>query len=212
MQIDSNGRVAGSLGGTQVSFNGVLAPLYYAAENQINVLVPYEVAASTKVNMTIATSTGSSQTLPLQVAAAQPNIMAVLNSDGSVNSSSHPASPGDKLTILVSGAGLLNPQLTDGTIAPSPAPLPAASVQVDFHFTLFAFCLVDCPPDIGIGTLTATPAYAGASPDTVINMLLVNVQVPANLYSDGPPPFGVAIRVGNSTSPTLQFYLAAPSN
>jgi uncharacterized protein (TIGR03437 family) len=209
MQIDSNGRVASSLGGTQVSFGGVLAPLFYAAENQINVLVPYEVAGSTQVNMTISTGAGSSQILPLQVAAAQPNIMAVLNSDGSVNSSSNPASTGDTVTILVSGAGALNPNLPDGTIAESPAPAPAARIQVDFFFTLFAFCLVDCPPNIGIGTLTATPAYAGGIPGAVIDILRVDVPVPANLYMAGPPPFGVAVGVGNSTSPTLQFYLAA---
>jgi uncharacterized protein (TIGR03437 family) len=209
LEIDSNGRVANALGGTEVSFGGVLAPLYYAAENQINVLVPYEVAAGTQVNMKISTVAGSSQILPLQVVAAQPNIMAVLNSDGSRNSSSNPASPGDMITILVSGAGALNPQLPDGAIAASPAPAPAANVQVDFHFTLFAFCLVDCPPNIGIGTLAATPAYAGGIPGTVIDMLRVDVTVPANLYMAGPPPFGVAVAVGNSTSPTLQFYLAA---
>ena len=212
MQIDSNGRVASSLGGTQVSFGGVLAPLFYAAENQINVLVPYEVAGSAQANMKITTGAGSSQTLPLQVTAAQPNIMAVLNSDGSVNSSSHPASSGDTITILVSGAGALSPQLPDGAIAASPAPAPAVNVQVDFHFTLFAFCPVDCPPDIGIGTLKATPVYAGGIPGTVIDMLRVDVQVPSNLVSDGPPPFGVAVGAGNSTSPTLRFYLAASAN
>jgi uncharacterized protein (TIGR03437 family) len=209
MQIDSNGRVASSLGGTQVSFDGVLAPLFYAAENQINVLVPYEVAGSTQVNMTITTGAGSSQTLPLQVAAAQPNIMAALNSDGSRNSSSNPASPGDTVTFLVSGAGALNPQLADGTIAASTAPAPAARIQVNFFFTLFSFCLADCPPNIGIGTLAATPAYAGGIPGMVIDILRVDVPVPSNLAMAGPPPFGVAIGVGNSTSPTLPFYLAA---
>ena len=212
LEIDSNGRVASSLGGSQVSFGGVLAPLFYAAENQINVLVPYEVAKSTQVNMTIAAGAGLSQTLALQVAAAQPNIMAVLNSDGSRNSSSNPASPGDTVTILVSGAGALSPQLADGTIAASPAPQPASNVQVNFFFTLFSFCLVDCPPNIGIGTLAATPAYVGGIPGMVIDLLRVDVPVPANLYMAGPPPFGVAVRVGNSTSPTLQFYLAGPTN
>lgn len=66
--------------------------------------------------------------------------------------------------------------------------------------------------NIGIGTLTATPAYAGGIPGVVIDMLRVDVPVPASLYLAGPPPFGVAIGVGNATSPTLAFYLAAPSN
>jgi hypothetical protein len=32
------------------------------------------------------------------------------------------------------------------------------------------------------------------------------------LVMDGPPPFGVAVAVGNSTSPTLPFYVTVPSN
>ena len=122
MQLDASGLVATSLGGTRVSFGGVFAPLIYASENQINLLVPYEVVGSAQVKMTIATGAGSSQTLPLQVVAAQPNIFAVLNSDGSLNSPSRPASPGDTVSILVSGAGALTPSLRDGTIAPSPPP------------------------------------------------------------------------------------------
>ncbi len=206
MQLDASGLVATSLGGTRVSFGGVFAPLIYASENQINLLVPYEVAGSAQVKMTIATGAGSSQTLPLQVVAAQPNIFAVLNSDGSLNSPSRPASPGDTVSILASGAGALTPGLPDGTIAPSPPAAPAASVQVDFSFFIFEGF------GAGIGSLAATPARASGIPGVVIDLLRVDVPVPAQLVMDGPPPFGVAVAVGNSTSPTLPFYVTVPSN
>ena len=206
MQLDPSGVVATSLGGTRVSFGGVFAPLIYASENQINLLVPYEVAGSAQVNTIVTTAAGSSQTLPLQVVAAQPNIFAVVNSDGSLNSASHPAAPGETVSIFVSGAGALNPRLPDGTIALSPALAPAATIQVDFYFGIFEGF------GAGIGTLAATPVYAGGIPGTAIDLLRVDVPVPAQLVIAGPPPFSVGVAAGNSTSPALPLYVAVPSN
>jgi uncharacterized protein (TIGR03437 family) len=211
MQIDANGVVSRSLGGTQVSIGGVLAPLIYASANQINVLVPYETAAtipiqgSGQVNMTITSAAGTSQTLPLQVVPAQPNIFVILNADGSVNSASNPAAVGATVSILVSGAGALNPTLPDGTIAGSPAPAPRLKVQADFTFEIFEGF------GAGIGTDTVTPAYAGSIPGMVIDMLRVDAVAP-NLNMQGPPPFGVAVAVGGSVSPPVPFYVASPAN
>jgi uncharacterized protein (TIGR03437 family) len=207
MQVDANGVVSNSLGGTQVSIGGVLAPLLYASENQINVLMPYEAPATIQgggqVNMTITTSAGSSQTLALQVVPVQPSIFAVLNSDGSVNSASNPASVGETVSILVSGAGALNPTLPDGTIAGSPAPAPALQVLANFSFTIFEGI------SSGAGTVTVTPTYAGGIPGAVIDLLRVAAQAP-NLTMMGPPPFSAAVVVGNSISPPVLFYLSSP--
>ncbi len=209
MQIDASGVVSNSLGGTQVSIGGVLAPLIYASANQINVLVPYEAAAmiplagSGQVNMTITSAAGTSQTLPLQVVQVQPNIFAVVNSDGSVNSSSNPAAVGETVSILVSGAGALNPTLPDGTIAGSPAPAPALLVQADFSFTIFEGF------GGGVAIDSITPAYAGSIPGVVMDLLRVGAQAP-NLHMMGPPPFGVAVSVGGSVSPSVPFYVATP--
>ncbi|MGA2133835.1 MAG: SBBP repeat-containing protein [Bryobacteraceae bacterium] len=200
-QFEPDGSVATSLAGTQVSFNGVPAPLLYVSANQINLLVPYEVAGSTQVNMTITTGAGSSQVLPLQIVAAQPNIFAVLNANGSFNSAVNPASPGDTVTIIASGAGLLDPQLPDGAISPSPAPVPAAAIQVNFSFVIFEGF------GATTGVVTATPAYAGAIPGTVINLLRVSLPVPAALVAAGPPPFGITLTAGNATSPQVPFYV-----
>jgi uncharacterized protein (TIGR03437 family) len=189
---------------TQVSIGGVLAPLIYVSENQINVLVPYEAAAtiplqgSGQVNMTITSAAGTSQTLTLQVIQTQPNIFAVLNSDGSVNSASNLSAPGDTVSILVSGAGALNPTLPDGTIGGSPAPAPALKVQADFSFTIFEGF------SAGVATDTVTPTYAGGIPGAVIDLLRVAAQVP-DLTMMGPPPFGVAASVGGSVSPSVLF-------
>jgi len=204
-QIVQGGVVSSSLGGTEVSIGGVLAPLIYASTNQINVLVPYEAAAaiagSGQVNMTITSAAGTSQTLPLQVVQTQPNIFVILNSDGSVNSASNPAAVGATVSIFVSGEGALNPPLPDGTIAGSPAPAPALKVQANFTFTIFEGF------EAGVGVDTVTPAYAGSIPGMVMDLLRVDAQAP-NLNMQGPPPFSVAIAMGNSVSPPVSFYVA----
>ena len=148
-------------GGTQVSIDGILAPMLYASANQINVLVPYEIQAGKQVNIQITTDAGSAQTGPLQVVPAQPGMFVVLNADGSVNSASQAAAPESVITIFVSGAGALNVSLPDGTIAGSPAPIPALPVLVDISYTLPS-TLVPI-----LGEETVTPDYAGGVPGTV---------------------------------------------
>ena len=211
MQINPSGAVSSSLGGTTVSIGGVQAPLIYASATQINVLVPYEAAAtipltgSGQVNMAITSAAGSSQTLGLTVVQAQPNIFAILNSDGSLNSPWNPAAVGGTVSILVGGAGALNPALPDGTIAGSPAPAPVLPVQANFTFEIFEGF------GAGVGVDTVTPSYAASIPGMVINMLRVNARVP-NLTMMGPPPFGAAVVVGGVTSPVVSFSIASPAN
>jgi uncharacterized protein (TIGR03437 family) len=199
MKLGPGGKVTNSLGGTQVSFDGIPAPLIYASARQINVLAPYELKAGQQVNMQITTDAGSSQTGPLQVVPLQPSVFAVLNSDGSVNSASHLASQGSLVSIFVSGAGALNPALPDGTIAPSPAPAPALPVQVIFNYSLPSF-LVPI-----IGSQIVTPTYAGGIPGTVIDLLRVDAKVPAGLT--GAWGFTVTVHVGSSSSSPIPLYV-----
>jgi uncharacterized protein (TIGR03437 family) len=60
----------------------------------------------------------------------QPNIFAVVNADGSLNSQSNPARMGTTASAFVSGAGVLNAILLDGAVASSPAHAPALPVAV----------------------------------------------------------------------------------
>jgi hypothetical protein len=95
--------------------------------------------------------------------------------------------------------------LPDGTIAGSPAPAPALKVQANFSFTIFEGFVA------GVGTDAVMPTYAGGIPGTVIDLLRVDAQAP-NLNMMGPPPFGVAVSVGGSVSPSVPFYVASPAN
>ncbi len=188
--------------GTAVSINGVPAPLLYAADGQINALVPYEIAGEQQVNLTITTSLGTSQTGPLRVVAAQPVILAVLNPDGSVNSYRNPAPAGALVTFLVSGAGVLNPALPDGTIAPSPAPAPVSPVLVDFTYDLPSILV----PIIGQASIT--PAYAAAIPGAVVNLLKIDTAVPSLGAAAVPSTFmfTAAVQVGNAMSSAVPVY------
>ena len=199
---NSSGTVGTSIGATQVSFNGIPAPLLYAADGQINALVPYEIAGAQQVTLTITTSLGTSQTGPLNVVAAQPGIFAVLNPDGSVNSYRNPAPAGALVTFLVSGAGALNPALPDGTIAPSPSPAPVLPVLVNFTYDLPS---ITVPV---IGQQSITPTYAAGIPGVVIDLLRIDTKVPG-LGAAGDPiafMFSAAVQVGSTMSGAVPVY------
>ena len=179
--------------GALVFFDGIPAPVLYASNSQINVLVPYEIADSEQMSLQISTVAGSSSTGPLQVVPANPGVFVVLNADGSVNSPSNLAAPASLVSIFGSGAGELNPPLPDGTVAGSPAPVPALAVQVNFS------CLAGGHFP---GGRTVTPIYAGGIPGTLVNLLRVDVNVPAGCGS-------LTVQVGGSNSPSFPVYASA---
>ena len=161
--LDSHGRFGSELGGVSMLFDGRPAPLLWVSANQINVLVPYEIANSAQTTLQVTTSAGPSQTLALTVVPAQPNIFVVVNADGTVNGPGHPAVAGSILTAYASGDGMLTQGLPDGSLAGNPAPASAAAVSMS---------LPDgCPPGQALQVL-----YAGGSPGLVANALQVDFQ------------------------------------
>jgi uncharacterized protein (TIGR03437 family) len=139
-QADDSGVLATTLGGTQVMFDGIAAPLLSVQANQITAIVPYEVAgeASTQVQVIASGNQTNMVSLPLQVAA--PAIFtqnssgsgpgAILNSDSTMNSPSNPAARGSIVTINATGEGLTEPPGVDGLLASSSPPMPLQSVSV----------------------------------------------------------------------------------
>jgi uncharacterized protein (TIGR03437 family) len=49
--LDSSGKFGNSLAGVQVFFNGMAAPILYAQAAQINLVVPFEVAGMSTVDI-----------------------------------------------------------------------------------------------------------------------------------------------------------------
>jgi len=82
--------------GTQVTFDGTPGEVLYQSANQVNVLVPYDVAGRAQVQMQLTTAAATSQILPLRIIPAQPSVFGV-------------SRQGSNLSIFLSGAGVGQP-------------------------------------------------------------------------------------------------------
>jgi uncharacterized protein (TIGR03437 family) len=191
-----------TLGGTQVLFDGLQAPLLYVSANQINAVVPYEVKAPV-TEMKVLGAAGMDGPRAMPVADAVPAIFtydssgigeaAVLNQDLTYNSIANPAARGSIITFYATGTGLMNTSVTDGSVTslslqPSQQPTPKLPVSVQ------------------IRGQDAQVKYAGAAPGYVSGLLQVNVVVPITINFGNLIP--LSLMVGNYTS-QLQVSIAA---
>jgi uncharacterized protein (TIGR03437 family) len=138
-QPGTDNRFPNLLGGTQVTFDGIPAPLLYASDTQINAIVPWTLTGSsaTKVcvffqsvatNCTMASLTGAAAGI-FQLASGY---AAVINQDGTINSLDNPAHAGSTVYLYATGLGPLSPPPTDGSIVPLALPTQTDPVEVVF--------------------------------------------------------------------------------
>jgi uncharacterized protein (TIGR03437 family) len=169
-QLDEAGQVPNLLAGTQVLFDGAAAPLLYTSANQINVVVPFEVAApSTKI--VVQNGAGPSSVMSVPVVAATPALFTisglgtgqavVLNEDGSVNSTTNPAAIGSVISLFATGLGQTTPAGVDGAVPGTILPTP------------------NLPVSVLIGGLPAYVLFASAAPSTVEGVFQINVRIPS---------------------------------
>lgn len=132
-QIGANGRVTTSLGGVSVLFNGVAAPLLSVQENSITCMAPFELDNQTSALIQIEQngSTTPGVLAGVKPVSLTPEVLAVANVDGTLNSQSNPAHAGEPLILYVSGFGDTNPSVPDGSVYQSP--LPAALYPVTVY-------------------------------------------------------------------------------
>lgn len=190
-QLPSGSAANTILGGASVMIGGTAAPLLYAGSNQINAIVPYELAQSGSTHVTIASQGQQIATTTVAVVSTAPAIFtlnstgvgagAILNQDLTVNSPTNPAAVGSAIAIFANGAGQTSPPGADGQITGSVLPMPLLPVSVT------------------VGGLNAKVLYAGAAPELVAGVLQVNVVVPSGLASAAAVP--VVLNVGGVSSP-----------
>jgi uncharacterized protein (TIGR03437 family) len=183
--------VTTSLSDTQIFFNGVSAPLLYTSANQLGAIVPFGTTGPTTEVMVLSQGQLSApMTMPL--APATPALFsldgtgggpgAILNQDGTPNSTDSPADRGSVVVLYGTGAGQTSPAGDDGMIStglPLPAPILPVTVFIDHQ-----------PAEV---------VYAGAAPGMVEGILQINARVPSTATSgDGIP---VMFKVGNYSSP-----------
>lgn len=189
-QLTSNGLVSTTLGNTSVVINNQPSPLLYVSPSQINAIVPYSTAEIATIK--VVTDGVASNILTIPVAPASPALFtvaengrgqgAILNQDGTVNSSANPAAKGSIIVLYGDGAGQTSPQELDGAITSIVAPLLPQPLL---------------PVTVQIAGEDAQVTYAGAATSFVAGMLQVNVQVPADAPSGNVP---VLLSVGNVSS------------
>src|SRR6185295_17711590 len=127
-QLGGNGRLATRLGGTQVLFDGVAAPLLYSSSGQVAAIVPYDVDGKAGTQVQLKNGSLTTDPIALPVTPSGPSIFsvnlsgtgpaAVLNQDGlTVNSAAAPAAKGSVISIYATGEGQTQPGGINGALA-----------------------------------------------------------------------------------------------
>ncbi|HKE29663.1 MAG TPA: SBBP repeat-containing protein [Bryobacteraceae bacterium] len=187
----------GASGSPQVFFDTFPAALLYTGSDQINLLVPFEIAGQNSTHLRVVAGSQTAYNADIAVLPSQPDIFrsagstaaAAFNQDGTVNSAAHPATPGSIVTLWVSGAGMFSSFTADGSAVAVKGPYPALAQ----------------PLSVTAGGAAAKLLYGGAAPGSVAGLVQVNFQLPPAVTGPSVP---LAVTVGNWTSRAAQLYLA----
>jgi len=184
--FDVSNQLPNQLAGTQVTFNGIPAPLLYSMDTAVAAVVPYEVAGAQNVTIQLTANSQSSvpQILPLQD--SLPGIFsadssgsgpgAILNLYYSLNSSDNPAAAGSIVIIYGTGGGA-TPNARTGRLV-TIADQTSATVSVT------------------VNGQDAPVLYAGAAPGLVDGAMQLNVRLPQGATGDLP----ITVTVNGRTS------------
>jgi uncharacterized protein (TIGR03437 family) len=187
--VPTNGLYPTTLAGVQVTINGLNMPLLYVSANQINAVVPMEVAPGAASSVRVINGValvGSGY--PVWILASTPQAFpTVLNQDGTINSQTNPAHAGSIVTFYATGWQSNFSPLTDGQVA-------TAAQNV-------------CP-----GSCQAVPAatvvYGGAAPGIVAGVSQLNIQI--GPVQPGSSPFQFNFYVAGASANLTQTVWVAP--
>jgi uncharacterized protein (TIGR03437 family) len=153
-----------TLSGVSVTIGGVPAPVLYASDSQIDVVVPIGSPAGLS---DIAVTSATPRLRVMKVPAAPAIFLnpdgtaAALNQDGTINSLRNPAPGGSIISIWVTGTGANFFPLADGQMANS-ANNNCLACQILFF----------------VSVSPVTPQYAGNAPGIVAGVTQINVRLP----------------------------------
>jgi uncharacterized protein (TIGR03437 family) len=184
-ELDAAGNVTTELAGYSVTFGGLPAPLLYASSGQINLVTPFGMPTSGDVQVelrqngtVIGTYYQNVAPQDLGLFAGNTGQLAALNQDGSINSSTNPAHPGDVVSIFATGLGAMTPQPTDGSRPSQPVATPVV------------------PPIVRLQCCEAAAVYyMGNAPDQVQGFVQINFRLPQSMdyFPPGVSPLSVTL-------------------
>ena len=206
-QPDTNGLYPTQLGGIEITFDGVAAPLLYARSSQVNLVTPQELNGKTSTQVCAVLNNVSLNCITAAVQSAAPGIFtsgqlyvptpyvgtpyngtpyaAAVNQDGTINSEQNPAAPNSIISLYVTGLGAMTPSPPDGGITP----LPVASQESQISAVFFE-PLQPSTPGEWSPPVRANVLYAGPAPLEVEGLGQINVQVPQAV---GPISFAISV-------------------
>ncbi len=171
------------LGGLQVLVNGQAAPVYLVSQNQINAVIPYEIAGEFFATFQVVMNGSKSNMVTVYVDNSAPGIYtlnesgigpgAILHADYSEVSNTNPAKPGETVVMFMVGLGPVTPQVADGAAASS----SPVSVSVEASDTLVFL-------DDGENFGEAQVQFAGLAPGFA-GLYQVNFTVPSSGLNNG---------------------------
>jgi uncharacterized protein (TIGR03437 family) len=159
----SNGFYPTTFNGVQVQINGMNMPLLYVSANQINAVVPMEVATGAGATVRVINGAAVSPAYPVWIVPEAPQAFpTVLNRDGTVNSQSNPAHSGSVITFYATGWQSDFSPLADGQVATAAQAIFSGNYCVAIQ-----------------GVSSATVLYAGDAPGIVAGVSQFNIQLGA---------------------------------
>jgi uncharacterized protein (TIGR03437 family) len=197
--VNSSGTVSNTLAGVQVLFDNIAGTPVYVSQNQVNVMVPYEINGRVSTNMVVQFEGASSSPFPLAVASAAPGLftdnftgsgqVAAINQDSSINGSSgsgvEAAPRGSVISLYGTGGGQTNPPSDTGSVTPIPQNASQLLNISDVTAT--------------VGGVPATVTFSGAAPGLITGVMQVNVLIPESVTPGNAVP--VTISVNGISSP-----------
>ena len=187
----------------QVTFDGILAPLLWVQDGQINVVAPWSLTPGGMTRVCASYNNVNTNCLTLPVDAATPAVFmadqryaAALNQDGTYNSNTNPAAPGSIVTVYATGLGAITPSQPDGSLIGLPLPTNNFSFGVEAIFSI----------GIPFGTEVDVPfeiEYAGPAPTLVAGVSQINFRI-APYASYG----AIYLHMGSTFSPGFSIHVA----
>jgi uncharacterized protein (TIGR03437 family) len=182
------------MSGTNVTINGITAPLFYTSPTQINAQVPFEILPG-QATVVVHRGGQASAARSAGISAAAPAIFTVNQtgagpgvivhaSDFSLVTASSPAHAGEYVILYCTGLGALQRPVRTGDVPPTPPPQIAGQAQVTF------------------GSVPAVVSYAGVAPGFV-GLYQVNAQIAAGTPAGAAVPVQIFINGAPSNPVTL---------
>jgi uncharacterized protein (TIGR03437 family) len=133
-----------TLGDTLVAIGGMVAPLHFASDGQVNAILPYGIPDSTRLQMIV--QRGNLLSIPedVLIGTTQPAVFTIdgtgtgqghiygATAEGTLLAdNAHPVKAGDTIVLLATGLGPVSPPVAAASPAPSnPLSLPVNPIEV----------------------------------------------------------------------------------